>query len=142
MQITTAQRDSLPPCLSPFAHQQDCGATRPIASRPTGGGSGVLAFSATSTPSRPSASPWGPPLPTTLLPIILSSWLVWLSWLGVVLCTEGLLVQFSIRAHAWVAGWLTPVGHVQEAANLMFCSPMNVLLSLSLHLSLKINKYI
>ena len=31
-------------------------------------------------------------------------WLVWLSWLGVILPSKRLPVQFSVRAHAWVAG--------------------------------------
>ena len=31
-------------------------------------------------------------------------WLVWLSGLSAGLRTKGLLVQFPVRAHAWVAG--------------------------------------
>ena len=31
-------------------------------------------------------------------------WLVWLGWLGIVLQTEKLRVQFSVRSHDWVSG--------------------------------------
>ena len=40
------------------------------------------------------------------------SWLVWLSWLGIVLQTARSLVQFLVRAHAWVSG----SGHVEGEA--------------------------
>ena len=32
------------------------------------------------------------------------SWLMWLSWLGLVLQSERTLFQFLVRAHAWVIG--------------------------------------
>ena len=31
-------------------------------------------------------------------------WLVWFSWLGIILQSERSRVQFLVRAHAWVAG--------------------------------------
>ena len=37
-------------------------------------------------------------------------WLVWLSGLSVGLRTKGSLVRFQVRAHAWVAGWVTSGG--------------------------------
>ena len=66
----------------------------------------------------------------------LEPWLVWLSGLSAGLWTKGSLVQFPVRAHVWL--WTRPLveGGIWEAANWCF-SPS---LSLSLNLSLKINK--
>ena len=41
-------------------------------------------------------------------------WLVWLSGLSAGLQTKELLVQFPVRAHAWVGGQV-PTGGTQEA---------------------------
>ena len=41
-------------------------------------------------------------------------WLVWLSGLSSVLQSKGLLVQFPVRVHAWVAGQV-PSGGMQDA---------------------------
>ena len=41
-------------------------------------------------------------------------WLARLSWLSVVPQSEGLQVQFLVRAHAWIAVPCYPVGGVQE----------------------------
>ena len=54
-------------------------------------------------------------------------WLVRLSGLSAGLRTKGSLVQFPVRAHAWVAGQVPSVGHVRGSHALMFLS-----LSLSL----------
>ena len=44
---------------------------------------------------------------------------MWLSWLGVVPQSERLLVQFPVRAHAWVAG-LIPSQGILEATDWCF----------------------
>ena len=44
----------------------------------------------------------------TILP-----WLAWLSGLSAGLQTKGLLVQFTVRAHAWVAGWIPSWGSMR-----------------------------
>ena len=49
-------------------------------------------------------------------------WLVWLSGLSAGLQTEILLVQISVRAHAWVEGWVPGWGHVRGNHTLMFLS--------------------
>ena len=59
-------------------------------------------------------------------------WVVWLSGLSAGLQTKGSLVQFLVRAHAWVAGQVPSEGHVRGNHTLMFLS-----LSPSLSLSLK-----
>ena len=61
-------------------------------------------------------------------------WLVWLSRLGAGLQTKGSLVQFPVRAHAWVAGQVPSGGCARGNHTLMFLS-----LSPSFPLSLKIN---
>ena len=61
-------------------------------------------------------------------------WLVWLSGLSAGLQTKGSLVQFPVRARAWVAGQVPSKGHMRCNHTLMFIS-----LTLSL-LSLKINE--
>ena len=43
----------------------------------------------------------------------LMPWLVWLSGLSASLQTEGLPVQFQVRAHAWVAGQVPGCGCVR-----------------------------
>ena len=53
-------------------------------------------------------------------------WLVWLSGLSVGLRTEGLLVRFSVRAHAWVVGQVPSWGH--RGNQWMFLSHINVFL--------------
>ena len=47
-------------------------------------------------------------------------WLVWLSGLSTGLQTEGLLVQFPARAHAWVAVQVPSRGRVGDNHTLMF----------------------
>ena len=49
-------------------------------------------------------------------------WLVWLSGLSTSLWTEGLLVWFPVRAHAWVAGQV-PSGGAWEATTHWHFSP-------------------
>ena len=44
----------------------------------------------------------------------LSPWLMWLSELSAYLQTKGLLVQFPVRAHAWVVGQIPSRGHVTD----------------------------
>ena len=63
-------------------------------------------------------------------------WLEWLSGLSVGLQTKGLLVQFPVRAHAWVAGQVPRKGRVRGNHILMFLS----LFSLPSPLSKKISK--
>ena len=41
------------------------------------------------------------------------AWLVWLSGLSAGLQTKGSLIQFPVRAHAWVAGQVPSWGHVR-----------------------------
>ena len=65
-------------------------------------------------------------------------WLVWLSGLSVGLRTEGLLVRFSVRAHAWVVGQVPSWGRVK--GNQSLTQRFSPSLSPSLPLSLKINK--
>ena len=64
-------------------------------------------------------------------------WVVWLSGLSAGLQTKGSLVQFLVRAHAWVAGQVPSEGHVRGNHTLMFLSLSP---SLSLSLKKKINK--
>ena len=59
-------------------------------------------------------------------------WLVWLSWLGIILHKDRSPVPFPVRARAWVAGH-TPVRAQTRGNWLMF-----LFLSSSLPLSLKI----
>ena len=40
-------------------------------------------------------------------------WLVWFSGLSTGLQTKGLLVQFLVRVHAWVAGQIPSTGHMK-----------------------------
>ena len=63
------------------------------------------------------------------------TWLGWLSGLSAVLQTKGSLVQFLVRAHAWVVGQVPSRGCVRGKHTLVFPS-------LSPSLSLKINKVI
>ena len=52
-------------------------------------------------------------------------WLVWLSQLTARLQTKGLLVQFLVRAHVWVAGQVPSGGweeHMRGNHTLMFLS--------------------
>ena len=56
-------------------------------------------------------------------------------WIEHGLQTKRLLVQFPVRAHAWVAGQVPSGGHMRGNHTLIFLS-----LSPSLPLSLKINK--
>ena len=64
---------------------------------------------------------------------------MWPSGLSIIPQTKRSLVQFPVRAHAWVAGQIrSPVGGVWEATTYWCFSPS---LSPSLPLSLKINKY-
>ena len=51
-----------------------------------------------------------------------SPWLVWLSGLSAGLQTKGSLVQFPVRAHAWVVGQVPSGGHVRGNHTLMFLS--------------------
>ena len=56
-------------------------------------------------------------------------WLVWLSGLSASLQTKGLLVQFPVRAHAWIVGQVPSGGHVRGNHTLMFLSLSFSLLS-------------
>ena len=47
-------------------------------------------------------------------------WLVWLSGLSAGLPTKGSLVQFPVKAHAWVAGQVPSRGHVKGNHTMMF----------------------
>ena len=49
-------------------------------------------------------------------------WLVWLNGLSASLRSRGLLVQFPVRAHAWVAGQVPSRGCVRGNHTLMFLS--------------------
>ena len=49
-------------------------------------------------------------------------WLVWLSGLSASLQTNGLSVQFPVRAHAWFAGWVPSEGRTRGNHTLMFLS--------------------
>ena len=62
---------------------------------------------------------------------------MWLRELSDGLRTKELLVQFPVRAHAWVEGQVSSQGHVRGNHTLMFLS-----LSFSLPSSLSKNKYI
>lgn len=62
-------------------------------------------------------------------------WLL-LSWLGVVLCTKKLPVQFLVSIHVQIVGSIPGSGHATGSRS-MFCSYINVFLSLPF--SLKIN---
>ena len=42
--------------------------------------------------------------------MVVVPWLVWLSGLTASLRTKGLLVQFPVRAHAWVVGQVSSKG--------------------------------
>ena len=66
-------------------------------------------------------------------------WLVWLSGLSIGLWTKRSQVQFPVRAHAWVAGQVPSWGHAR-GSQLMFLSHIDVSLTLSLPLSLEINR--
>ena len=71
-----------------------------------------------------------------MLLTVVPPWLVWLSELSTGPGTKGSLVQFPVRAHAWVTGQVSNRGHVRGNHTLMFVS-----LSFSLlPLSPKINK--
>ena len=59
---------------------------------------------------------------------------VWLSGLSAGLQTKGLLVQFPVGAHAWVAGQVPSWGHMRGNYTLVFLS-----LSFSLHSPLSRN---
>ena len=61
---------------------------------------------------------------------------MWLSGLSASLQTEGSLVRFSVRTHAWVAGQVPRRGQGRGNHTLMFLS-----LSPSLPLSLKIKSF-
>ena len=50
------------------------------------------------------------------------AWLVWLSGLSAGLQTKGLLVQFPVRAHAWVVGQVPSRGHGRGNRTLIFLS--------------------
>ena len=60
---------------------------------------------------------------------ISAPWLVWLSGLSASLQTKGLLVQFPVRAHAWIVGQVPSGGHVRGNHTLMFLSLSFSLLS-------------
>ena len=52
-----------------------------------------------------------------IFPILLKNkwpWLVWLSGWSIGLQTQGLPVQFPVRAHAWVAGDAPSRGHMRR----------------------------
>ena len=49
-------------------------------------------------------------------------WLVWLTGLSAGLQTKGSLVQFPVRAHAWVVGQVPSRGHMSSNHILMFLS--------------------
>ena len=66
--------------------------------------------------------------------LIEKPWLVWLSGLSTGLQTKGSLVQFPVRAHAWVVGQIPSEGYERGNYTLVFLS-----LSPFLPLSLKIN---
>ena len=71
--------------------------------------------------------------PIPLKEKVISPWLVWLSGLSPGLQTKGSRVQFSVRAHAWVAGQALSRGRPRANHTLMF-------LSLSSSLPLSKNK--
>ena len=48
-----------------------------------------------------------------VLEILNLPWLMWLSGLSASLQTKGLLVQFPIKTHAWVAGQGPSRGHMR-----------------------------
>ena len=60
------------------------------------------------------------------------SWLVWLSGLNASLQTQRSLVQFPVRAHAWVVGQVPSWGH-ERGNGSMFLN--HTLMFLSLFLS-------
>ena len=62
-------------------------------------------------------------------------WLVWLSGLSASLRTRGSLVQFPLKAHAWVSGQVPKGRCMRGSHTLIFLS-----LSPSLPFSLKISK--
>ena len=68
----------------------------------------------------------------------MSPWLVWLSGLSASLQTKGLLVQFPVRAHAWIAGQVSG-GRVYERQPHIDVS-LSPSLPPSLPIRLKINK--
>ena len=49
-------------------------------------------------------------------------WLVWLSELSAGLLNQRVLVQFPVRAHAWVVGQVPSWGHMRGNHTLMFLS--------------------
>ena len=55
--------------------------------------------------------------------LVTGPWLVWLSGLNAGLETKGSLVQFPVRAHAWVAGQVPSRGCMRGNHTLMFLSP-------------------
>ena len=67
---------------------------------------------------------------------ISNPWLVWLSGLRASLQTKGSLVQFPVRAHAWVAGQVPSDGAHERQPHIDVSLP----LSPSFPFSLKINK--
>ena len=54
--------------------------------------------------------------------LYIEPWLVWLSGLSADLQTKGSLVQFPVRADAWVAGQGPRRGHVRGNHTLIFLS--------------------
>ena len=67
-------------------------------------------------------------------------WLVWLSGLSAGLWTESSLVQFSVRAHAWVAGQVPHWGQVRGNQWMYLSTMMFLSLSFSLPFSRSKNK--
>ena len=69
-------------------------------------------------------------------------WLVWLSWLGIVPQSKRSLVQFLVRAHAWVVGSVPGQGMFERQPIDVSLSHrcFSPSLSPSLHLTLTINE--
>ena len=63
--------------------------------------------------------------------VVLLPWFLWFGGLSAGLGTERSLVQFSVRAHAWVSGQV-PVWKCARGSQLMFLSHIDVYLPLSL----------
>ena len=73
-----------------------------------------------------------------LIKNLILPWLVWLSGLSASLQTKGSLVQFPVRAHAWVAGQVPSGGRVPSERQPHI--DISLLLFLPAFSSLKINK--
>ena len=66
----------------------------------------------------------------SLLQRQIQPWLVWLSGLSASLQTEGLLVRFLVRAHAWVVGWVPGWGRTCEGLLIIVSFPLSPCFSL------------